>query len=145
MKIPKRCGNCGSEHLVELGAKDQLTLPWRDYPSVVLVKPIDGFRCTDCGEFILNASQAKALDTKVTDAIIEQVQSFIAAIIKRESCEQKQIASHIGVSPEYLSEIKSGRKIPKFQTFNFLKTLALDANSYKVSSPTYQSDKHATG
>jgi DNA-binding transcriptional regulator YiaG len=145
MKMPKRCGNCGSKHLVELGAKDQLTLPWRDYPSVVLTKSLEGFRCADCGEFILNTRQAKEMDTKVIDAIIEQVQTFIAAITQREGCEQKQIATHLGVSPEYLSEIKSGRKIPKFQTFNFLKTLALDANTYKVSSPTYQSDKRATG
>ncbi len=137
---PKRCGNCGSEKLQKLG-KDFLTLPWRDYPAVLLIKSVDGFKCENCGELILSAAQMKDLDSKIETSIAHYVQNFLILILKRENCEQKEIAAHLGVSPEYLSEIKSGRKIPKFQTFNFLKTLAYDANSFKISHPTYQPKK----
>ena len=145
MKIPKRCGNCGSENLEKLTAADAVALPWRDYPSVRLTAPIEGFKCTVCDELILSAAQAKDLDNKIADSVVHQVQTFITAITQREGCEQRQIAVHLGVSPEYLSEIKSGRKIPKFQTFNFLKTLAMDAMSFTVSDPAYQTGKRVAG
>jgi hypothetical protein len=142
MAQPKRCGNCGSKHIQKID-KSGLTLPWKDYPAVLISQPVNGFKCENCGELILNATQGKDLDAKIEASIVEAVQSYLALILQREKCEQKDIAAHLGVSPEYLSEIKSGRKLPKFQTFNFLKTLAHDANSFKVSDPTYR-PKRAT-
>jgi hypothetical protein len=143
MAQPKKCGNCGSEHIHKI-YKNSLTLAWKDYPAVLISQPVSGLKCEKCGELILNATQVKDLDSKIESSIVEAVQSYLALILNREKCEQKEIAAHLGVSPEYLSEIKSGRKIPKFQTFNFLKTLAFDANSFKVSDPAYQ-PKRATG
>ena len=83
---------------------------------------------------MLNASQLRQLDTVVEQSITANIKYFIKKIVDREKCEQREIAIHIGLSPEYLSEIKSGRKIPSFQTFNFLKILALDENSFTVST-----------
>lgn len=145
MKMPKRCGNCGSEKLSKIDPVDTIALPWRDYPMVTLTEPIEGFKCTDCGELVLNASQAKGIDEKIVSSITHHIQAFLETIIQREHCEQRQIASHLGVSPEYLSEIKSGRKIPKFQTFNFLKTLAMNPSSFQVSAPDYKANERATG
>ncbi|MCB0408091.1 MAG: helix-turn-helix transcriptional regulator [Bdellovibrionales bacterium] len=99
--------------------------------------------CKDCNEVVFSASQGKIIDQLVIKSINSQINLFIKMIIQREKCEQKEIAEHIGVSPEYLSEIKSGRKTPKFQTFNFLKTLALDGNSFKISSPNFKDWKTA--
>lgn len=143
MKMPKRCGNCGSTDLKRLSAEETASFPWKDYPAVNLKLSGDIVKCGSCGELLLNASQARGLDDKIVHTIVQQIQTFITMILHREKCEQKIIAAHLGVSPEYLSEIKSGRKIPKFQTFNFLKTMALDATSFKVSAPTYQSGKQA--
>lgn len=143
MRAPKLCGHCGSEKFRKLKASDTLSLPWKDYPVVTLTTFPEGFKCSQCGELDLNAAQAGELDRHIMASIVGQVQSFIAFIMQREKCEQRQIAMHLGVSPEYLSEIKSGRKLPKFQTYNFLKTLAMDPESFKVSSPTYRSGKRA--
>lgn len=118
MAQPKKCGNCGSEKIKKID-KSSLTLPWRDYPAVLVSQPVSGLKCESCGELILNATQGKDLDAKIEASIVEAVQSYLALILQREKCEQKDIAAHLGVSPEYLSEIKSGRKLPKFQTFNF--------------------------
>jgi hypothetical protein len=38
MGQPKQCGNCGSDRIQKLG-KVNLTLPWRDYPAVLLTQP----------------------------------------------------------------------------------------------------------
>jgi hypothetical protein len=48
---------------------------------------------------------------------------------------QTTLSERLGVTPEYLSEIKSGRKLPSFQTYNFLKVLAMDKEAYNLSDP----------
>jgi len=142
MKKPRRCGNCGSAKLIS--SKDaSFSLSWKDYPSVLLTESVDAWTCSECNELIFPASKAKAIDLAVKASINTHINQFIKLIIHRENCEQKEIAVHVGVSPEYLSEIKSGRKTPKFQTFNFLKILAIDENSFKISSPTFKDWKTA--
>lgn len=142
MKKPKRCGNCGSVELIS-SKEAEFHLPWKGYPAVLLTQPVDAWVCSDCGELIISASKAKVVDDIIKTSITSHINDFINMIVLRENCEQKDIAGHIGVSPEYLSEIKSGRKTPKFQTFNFLKTLAVEKNSYKVASPTFKDWKSA--
>jgi len=137
MKKPKICSACGSKSFVS-GKNPPISLPWRDYPSVEVVNPLDLWVCGSCGELTFTASQAKKIDETIGASISLHVAKFIELIQEREGCGQREIASHLGVSPEYLSEIKSGRKIPKFQTFNFLKTLALGADSFFVASPSYK-------
>jgi DNA-binding transcriptional regulator YiaG len=138
----RRCGNCGSTNLIS-SKENTLSLPWKDYPSVLITEENSLMTCKDCNEIVFSASQGKMIDELVLKSINSQINLFIKMIIQREKCEQKEIAEHIGVSPEYLSEIKSGRKTPKFQTFNFLKTLALDENSFKISSPNFKDWKTA--
>lgn len=141
MNKPSRCGNCGSNDIKE--TRTEMSLPWKDYPSVRLSEPFEWLKCHDCGEIILNASQSHQLDVMIEKSITKYIRYFIQHTIEREKCEQKEIASHIGVSPEYLSEIKSGRKIPSFQTFNFLKILALNERSFSVSAPDFSDWKIA--
>jgi len=137
MAKSRRCGNCGSTNLGS-SQEGNLFLSWRDYPSVLITEENSLMVCKDCGEVIFTASQGKMIDDLIERSINSQINLFLKMIMGRERCEQKLIAEHLGVSPEYLSEIKSGRKTPKFQTFNFLKTLALDENSFKVSSPHFK-------
>lgn len=138
----RRCGNCGSTNLVS-SKENTLSLPWKDYPSVLITEENSLMTCKDCNEVVFSASQGKLIDELVLKSINSQINLFIKMIIHREKCEQKEIAEHIGVSPEYLSEIKSGRKTPKFQTFNFLKTIAYDEKSFKISSPSFKTFRTA--
>lgn len=133
----KRCGNCGSNNIktTQLGTRG---LPFRDYPLVMLSEPTEFWHCQDCGELILSVADTKKLDELIEASITSQINQFIEAVMTREKCKQSELSVHLGVSPEYLSEIKSGRKIPKFQTFNFLKTLACEPGSFAVSDPKYR-------
>lgn len=142
MKKPKRCGSCNSTNLTS-SKKLTPSLPWKDYPLVFVSQAKNLIVCQKCHEPIFSASDGKMIDKLVTDSINSQIQFFIKTIVQREKCEQNRIAEHLGISSEHLSEIKSGSKIPKFQTFNFLKTLALDGNSFKISSPNFKDWKTA--
>lgn len=142
MSKPKRCGNCGSSKMV-LPPSQGLTVRWKDYPAVRLIEKMDAWVCQDCGELSLKASQMAALDALTEKSITAHIRHFIQTIVERENCDQREIAAHLGVSPEYLSEIKSGRKIPSFQTFNFLKILALADDTFSISAPNFNDWKIA--
>ncbi len=132
----KRCGQCGSKEIKESDVKGK-SFPFRDFPAAQLVKSANFSQCQKCGEVLLSMSDTKKMDSLLEKSITLQINHFIDAVVTREKCKQSDVAAHIGVSPEYLSEIKSGRKLPKFQTFNFLKTLACDPSSFAVSDPAY--------
>jgi hypothetical protein len=132
----KRCGQCGSKEIKESDVKGK-SFPFRDFPAALVVKSAKFLQCQKCGETILSVSDTKKMDSLLEESITLQINHFIDTVMTRENCKQSDVAAHIGVSPEYLSEIKSGRKIPKFQTFNFLKTLACEPSSFAVSDPAY--------
>lgn len=133
----RRCGECGSRQLEN---RNQIgkPFPWKDYPAVFLGREFKALECRLCGNLILSARDAAELDRVIVETIIEDTRQFIGTILEREGCRQRQLADHIGISSEYLSEIKSGRKQPGFQTYNFLKTLSVDPRSFAVSNPRYE-------
>ncbi len=137
MKRPKRCGSCGSNNLIS-SKENTVSLPWKDYPSILITEESCLMACKDCGEAVFSASQGKVVDELVKNSINSQFKLFIKIIIQREKCGTKKIAEHLGIGREHLSEIKNGMKTPKFQTFNFLKTLAFSKNSFKVSAPDFK-------
>lgn len=140
----KRCGECGSTDIQKAEVKGA-AFPWRDFAAVYVSQPHSFLRCQNCGNFIFKAGETKELDRLLEDSLVSQVKFFIETIVKRESCDQKELAQHIGVTPEYLSELKGGR-VPKFQTFNFLKTLAMSSRKvFEVSSPDYDVSKQIAG
>lgn len=135
MKI-KRCGNCGSKE-VQLKNQKGRPFPWKDYPAVFLSKRMEFLECDLCHELILSERDTEVLDKALRESISEQTKAFIEIILEREECTQTELANHLGISKEYLSEIKSGRTQAGFQTFNFLKTLALESRSFPVSDPHF--------
>ncbi|MGK5084297.1 helix-turn-helix transcriptional regulator [Bdellovibrionota bacterium FG-1] len=138
----KRCGECGSRDLHLKNQKGK-PFPWKDYPAVFLNKDHKVLECAQCENTVESGADVAALSKAIQETVIEQTQAFIETILTREGCKQTELAAHLGVSPEHLSEIKSGRKQPSFQTYNFLKTLAFENRSFKVSDPQYNTLKIA--
>ena len=56
----------------------------------------------------------------------------------KSKCTQVELAEHAGVTKEYLSEIKSGRKQPSFQMYTLLKLLALGKDAFSISDPKFE-------
>ncbi len=128
-----RCGNCGSFEVASLESKGPF--PWKDFQAVYLVKPIDLLTCKKCGENILRYADVDRLDEAIEQSLIQLTQTLIAGILHREGCTQEVLASRLGVTPQHLSNLKGGAKIPGFQTFNFLKTFYLDKNAFEKADP----------
>lgn len=132
---PKRCGNCGSTNMARINQRGK-AYPWRDYRAIKLLNDdLILLECKECNETIVNGSELSKIDRAIEKSIAIMVQSYLEAILLREHCSQAAIADHLGLTEEYLSEIKSGRKTPKFGTFNFLKSMALSHEVFTASDP----------
>jgi hypothetical protein len=129
----KRCGNCGSFEIT----KNKINGPfrWKDYPMVYLASPIQLHQCNACGETMRLPGDSEKVDHAVEESLRGYRQFFISKILERENCKQIDLAARLGVSPEYLSSLKAGSKIPSFQTFNFLRTLAMNEGAFQVAAP----------
>jgi hypothetical protein len=86
----------------------------------------------------------KKFDVLIKGSINQQVNLFINKILVRENCNQGGLVQHLGVTQEYISEIKSGRKTPSFQTFKFSKKLAIDEASFGISNPMFGISKQVS-
>jgi hypothetical protein len=109
--------------------------PWKDYPSVRFVEPVSLLVCSSCGEIGMRPADSDRIDQAVQESIRKYINVFINAILVREECSQVELAGHLGVTPEYLSYMKAGTKIPSFQTFNFLKVMAFSHQTYMAAEP----------
>jgi hypothetical protein len=129
----KRCGNCGSFEV----SKNQISGPfrWKDYPMVYLVAPVELSQCNACGELMRFPNDSEKIDAAIEASLKEYTQFYMAKVLDREKCKQIELAARLGVSPEYLSSLKAGAKIPSFQTFNFLRTLAMNEGAFQVADP----------
>lgn len=128
-----RCGNCGSN---EVSFSDTTgPFPWKDYPAACLIKPISLLTCEKCGEHVLRHADIDSLDKAIEESLIEFTRTLITEITAREDCTQEELALRLGITPQHLSALKSGAKIPGWQTFNFLKILYLDEKAFKKASP----------
>ena len=140
MKKFKKCGNCGSTKLIS-SKENNFSFPWKDYPSVFISQDYELNICENCHELIFCASEGKMIDELIQNSIRRQVNSFIQKIMHRENCATKEIAERIGVNSYNFAKIQDGHETPSFQTFNFLKTLALSEKSFKCSSPNFNNWK----
>lgn len=129
----RRCGNCGKETMTKQPVK---TIQWKDFSSLELLKPIELFKCSSCGEMGLSATDAPSID-KAAEATLRAVAAhLIEKILSKHHCTQLELAGRLGITETHLSHIKNGTKVIGFQTFNFLKTLALGKDAFEKASPS---------
>lgn len=135
----RQCGNCGKKAMAY--AKVQGPFIWKDFPAMLSHVPLDLLKCGNCGELGYLPSDTKKIDHAVEATIRGLIVSFIHVILKRERCSQIVLASRLGVTPEYISQLKSGSRTPSFQAFNMLKILAESKSAFPISDPTFQLEK----
>jgi len=138
-----RCGECGSKKL-KLQSVIGRSFVWKDFSAAKVSQPLNLIVCQDCQNIIQKAGEGKLIDEAIVKSISEQIRVAISNIKSQHKCEQKEIALRLGVTPEYLSEVKSGRAIPSFQFFNFLKTMAVDEKAFTAASPAISIDLTST-
>ena len=119
------CGECGSKKIVRQSVVGRV-FRWKDYSSVLNTYPLELKVCGNCQNIITRAGEGELIDTAIKASIAQQINLAISKIKSINNCDQKEIARRLGVTPEYLSEVKNAHSTPSFQFFNFLKTLAID-------------------
>lgn len=132
MKI-RRCGNCGSFDIKKMPTNGPF--PWKDYPKVFLISPISLHQCQVCGEQMGPLGEGDKIDKAIEGTIKSLVRYYIESIMKREKCKQVDLAEHLGLTPEHLSALKRGVKIPCYHTFMILKTLTGSEQAFQIGSP----------
>lgn len=135
----KQCGNCGKKTMVRTPV--QGPFPWKDFPAMFAHEPIELFKCSNCGEVGYRPGDTPKIDRAVETTIRGLTIGFIHTIIVREKCSQIVLAERIGVTPEYISQLKSGSRTPSFQAFNMLKILSEFALAFPVSDPVFELEK----
>ncbi len=129
----KRCGNCGK---MEMKLTKTLgPFRWKDFSKVTLVHPIELLKCQSCGEHGIRPGDAKRLDHVIEASIRSYSKEMVETILAREECSQIDLAARAGITPEYLSGLKTGSRTSGFQTFNILKMLATDPKAFAISDP----------
>jgi len=129
----RRCGNCGKEAMTR---KPVSLIHWKDFRSLELLKPLDLYQCESCGEVGMSATEAVTID-RAAESTLKQVTShLIDKILSQRHCSQTELANRLGITDTHLSHLKNGTKIIGFQTFNFLKTIALGKDAFEKANPS---------
>ena len=102
---------------------------------VYLSTPLLLAQCDACGEIMQGPGDSEKIDQAVEESLRGYTRRLIAKILERENCKQTELAARLGISPEYLSLLKTESKTPSFQTFNFLRTLAVNEGAFQIADP----------
>lgn len=134
------CGECGSKNIKKQNVNGRI-FRWKDFSSIKNTQDLELLVCDDCQNIITRSGEGQLIDEAIKASISSQVNLAINKIKSINKCEQKEIARRLGVTPEYLSEVKNGKSVPSFQFFNFLKTIALDERrAFDIANPEIQID-----
>ena len=129
----RKCGNCGKDMTRQMTTGP---FPWKDFPEVFLSEAVELFKCEACGEHGILGNEAKKLDEEIQKSITSFFELAVNKVLEREECRQFDLAERLGITKSHLSAIKSGDKNISFQTFNFMKVMALNSLSFSLADPT---------
>jgi|GEM_PF-4897679 len=114
-----RCGECGNRKFKLINIKGTFH-PWKDYSRVELLNDQEVLACDVCGNQIFDSAALEALDLNIVESIKMKVSSAIRYFTERLKISQEDLAEALGVTPEYLSTVKTGKKRLSFTAFNLL-------------------------
>ena len=122
----RRCGECGERRLALKTVRSEFKSPWRDYPLAFVTCDLNLWVCGSCKNYVLIGGDAANIDNAMDKSVRDQASQFIDIIRSKTGLTSGQVAELVGVSPQHLSSIHSGKIRPSFSTWNFLKVMATD-------------------
>jgi hypothetical protein len=115
-----RCGECGSKNLALTNIKGSY-VPWKDYTQVELLFDQKVNVCGECGNHIYTSKDLVELDVNIARSVQSKVATSLQYFFDR-GLQQDSLADALGVTPEFLSTVKKGKKRLSFTTFNLLQS-----------------------
>lgn len=126
MSSKLRCGNCGNRALERLNFNGVLKTHWKDYPLVHLTTDLELWHCPKCDETPYESGDPARVDEALEASVRDQASQFIDIIRSKANYSTERLARSIGITPEYLSSIRSQKRTPSFAIWNVLKAIAAD-------------------
>lgn len=128
-----RCGMCGNANIKRENIKGT-SHPWRDHLAVALENDQEVLVCQNCKNQILSSKDVLELDKNIRSSLGKKVNQAIETLTKTYGLSQQDLADALGITPEYISMVKNGRKVFSFTVFNLLQSYA--ENPYLVTKLT---------
>lgn len=120
------CPTC-SRGTIALRSARGLALPFRDAAAVPVTKHVRVPICDRCGEMLLDAAHAAALDAVLEPAYQAQRQAeqvtAIDAVLDTLGLQQNELEALLGVSPGYISKLRRREKTVSPTLFRLLHVL----------------------
>lgn len=106
----KKCPACERGQLVARPTLE--AMPFRHAPSVVPAWPVNVPTCTSCGERFIDAKTAKAWDEALDEGLAVKQRRLLSEALDRliDVRLQREWEKRLGLSPGYLSRLKSGKE-----------------------------------
>lgn len=107
---PKTCPAC--ERGVLEPRETREPMPFRHAPAIVPAWAVDVPTCTACGEQFIDARTAKAWDEALAQGLAVHHRRLLTEAVERlgEVRAQREWEKRLGLSPGYLSRLKSGKE-----------------------------------
>jgi hypothetical protein len=122
MKL-KRCGACGSQNVSLQNVKGR-TFAFKSFPRIKLLDNVMMNVCSECSNIIVGKGDSENLDSGLEKSVMLLSQKYVGKILEKMEWTQNEMAHNIGFTPVYLSELRNGKRIPEFKTFNYFKILS---------------------
>ncbi len=123
MTKSKRCGACGSRNLEVKNIRGR-HFNYRSYPRLKLDSDVFVRVCNECDNEVFSAGEIELLDEGLKTTAMMNSRSYVEKILEKMSWLQSEMAEYIGCSAVYLSELKNGKRVPEFKTYNYFKLLS---------------------
>ncbi len=115
----KRCGVCGSTKINLTDVRGR-KFAWKDYPAVKLQFELILPVCSECDNVMLRSSDVSKLDAAIVKTIQLDVKNAISFLTADLGISQEELSIALGITPQYLSTVKSEKKRLSFTAFNLL-------------------------
>lgn len=118
----RTCSVCETKAVVETSLEGCF-LPWQNYNRVKVRKPVQGFKCSNCGTVSFSSKQVDAIDQALEESVKMEAKQGANFVLKSTDKTQTQLAMVLGITPEYFSNVKNGNKLPGPVLFNLLRII----------------------
>jgi hypothetical protein len=126
---PRRCRECG-EGIVRPVAKRGRRMPFRNLAALPVPASLAIPTCNQCGAEWIDPKTAKALDDALqgayADELHKRLDAALDAILAFGGISQRRIEQVLGLSPGYLSRVRSRRGDASAQLVSALALIAED-------------------
>lgn len=139
----KRCGECGARQYQKKTMNHRWVNPWKDFPSIFLMKPLELWICGACESVAITPGDAEMIDDTLEASVRSQTSQFLEIIKSKSGLSYEAIALRLGYTSAYVSSLKNEKKTPAFKLWNQLKSIATDPKAEMAKlDPDFDIIKH---